>query len=695
MTHASPATSRPATRGASSTGSEQRQNALWIFLVVGVTMIAYLPVWRAGFIWDDDAVLTSNTFVKASDGLYRLWFTKEPQDYWPVTYSMLWFEWRLWGMNATGYHVTNVLLHVAEVLLAWRIFVRLGIPGAKLAALLFAIHPVNVESVAWIAQRKNLAAMLFLLGAVWCFLRTDLLAASPGKRLWPARRGHWYWLSLALFVLAVLGKGSAVILPPALALLIWWRRPVAIWDAVRLAPFFVTAGVLTLVNIWFQFHGADNFNVRDDSILERTLGAAAAVWFYLSKALLPQGLMFVYPRWDIQSGQVAWWLPLLAAVAVTAVLWRYRDRASRGVLVAWAFFCVALLPVMGFANIFFMRYSLVADHYQHIALLGVVALVGAGWALWREKLADSGRFLPDMLATLGVVSLAAVTFHETTFYRDDTTLWQETLRRNPTCVLAHNQLGVTLEAAGRREEAVVQYRAAVAAAPGFAENHFNLGKALANLPGHAAEATTALETAVRLRPDFPDAISLLATQLAADPARRSEAIAGFEAALRLKPEIPEAHANLALLLGSVSGRLADAIAHGEAAIKGKPDSPEAHFNHANNLARLPDRVPQAIEHYKTAIRLRPDYLKAHIELGAVLSRMPGRLPEAIQRYEAALRLDPRSAVTHNNLAIALVQSGQSDAALAHLTRAVEIDPNYVDARNNLARLKAMRGAPAP
>jgi len=284
-----------------------------------VTWAAYLPAVHGGFIWDDSALLIDNPLIKARGGLYRFWFTTEPPDYWPLTSTTLWLEWRLWGMSPTGYHVTNIALHSVEALLLWVVLARLGIGGSYLAALLFAVHPVNVESVAWISQRKNLTAMLFFLLATLAHLQTEDREPSASDPPSGSRRRGLHVLAVVMFALAMLGKGSAAVLPLVLLLLAWWRRGrVTRQDLVRIAPFAVVAAILVVVNVWFQTHGAGN--IRDVTLVERVLGAGAVVWFYLYKALLPFKLAFVYPLWRIRPDELGWWVPLLAAAAVSVLL---------------------------------------------------------------------------------------------------------------------------------------------------------------------------------------------------------------------------------------------------------------------------------------------------------------------------------------------------------------------------------------
>ena len=264
-----------------------RRACLQGLALVALTLLAYVPAMRSGFVWDDDAFLTDNPLIRDPDGLRRIWASTEPPDYFPLTSTMLWVEWRLWGGHPAGYHVVNVVLHALGCLLAWRVLLRLGVAGAWLAALAFALHPVNVESVAWITERKNtLPLVLYLLSAL-LFLRGDEQPAPGGG---PARAA-----SLAAFLLALLAKTSVAILPPVLLLCAWWRRRrVSALDLRRTAPHFALAAVLGLVTAWYQGHRAIGpVVVRDDGFASRLAIAGRAVWFYLGKALAPVDLAFV------------------------------------------------------------------------------------------------------------------------------------------------------------------------------------------------------------------------------------------------------------------------------------------------------------------------------------------------------------------------------------------------------------------
>jgi len=401
-------------------------------LVVSVCLAVYIPAIRSGFVWDDDSMLTGN-IVLDENGLYQSWFTAKQGNYWPITWSSYWLEHKLWELKPAGYHITNILIHLACTLLIWRILVQLNVPAAFAAALIFAVHPVNVESVAWIAQRKTVLAMLFFLLAIFYYLRFD----QTGKRV-------FYVLSVTLFILAMLSKGSVVGLPVVILLCIWWlHKTIARRDILRSTPFFVVSAVMSAVEIWFQYNRAIGEDVvRSDSFLSRLAGAGWAVWFYLYKAVLPIHLTFIYPRWKIDPTNWVSYVPGLLLVILLALAWRHRRSWGRSVFFALSFYVVMLLPVLGFFNIYFMRYSLVADHYQYVSIAGLTAFVLAVFYCILNRLGDFGNKIAKTIAVLLMAIFAILSWQQCYIYTNIETLWLDTLQKVPNSWIAHNEIGL-------------------------------------------------------------------------------------------------------------------------------------------------------------------------------------------------------------------------------------------------------------
>lgn len=667
-----------------------RAPAWAVAVILAVVFAAYAPVFRNGFVWDDDSSLTANRFIQDNGGFRQIWLTTRTPDYWPVTSTALWLEWRLWGANPLGYHVASVLVHAMAAVLFWMILTGMGVPGAFLAALIFAVHPVNVESVAWITQLKNLLAMLFFLASIYCFLRS--------------RSGLFYALSLVAFILAMLSKGSAAPLPLVLlGLSAWDHRPTA-GDMLRLVPFAVVAAALAAVDVWFQRHGTGEA-IRHASLAERLLGAGAVPWFYLGKAVAPVGLLFVYPQWVIRPSSFGWWLPLAAGAGATAALLRAGPR-GRPVLAAWGYFCAMLLPVMGFSDVYFMRFSLVADHYQYFAMVGVIALAAAGWTRFSDRWqwgqasdTDAPRrhtnfrgltpyLTRDLIPCLVVCVLGILTWRQCLLYRDSETLFRATLQGNSGCWMADTNLGSLLADQGHPAEAAGYFERALALNPDLPQAHLDLGTVLRAM-GRREEALVHFETALRLSPESPGAHFDVGIGLA-DARRLPEAVVRFERALELRPDYPEAENALGNALRQL-GRTPEAATHLEKAIRLRPAFPEAENNLGLALAQQ-GRISEAIVHFERASRLGPAYLEAENNLGIALAQQ-GRISEAIVHFDKMVQLRPDNAQFHFNLANALAQAGRIPEATYHYEEVLRIDPAFAPAREMLSRLSA--AAPQP
>jgi tetratricopeptide (TPR) repeat protein len=632
--------------------------ALWL-----LTVLLFLPVLRAGFIWNDDSFLTQNPLIHAADGLRRFWASTEAPDYFPLTSTSLWLEWRIFGDHAAGYHVINVLLHAGSVVLLWLVLRKLRVPGAWLGAAVFAVHPVNVESVAWITERKNTLSMVLFLTAAWAFLRFDDTENSDRSR-W-----RWYAGSMLAFALALTAKTSTVVLPMMLLGLLAWRRRPTRKDIARLLPYFVLALVFGLVTMWFQSHRAIHTHVvRDDGLLSRTAIAARAVWFYAGKALLPTDLLFVYPRWPI--GSVTWtsFVPLIGLAAIFALCLAFRRSFGRPLGFALALYVIALLPALGFIDIYFMRYSLVSDHWQYIAMTVAAASIGA--ILVRAARATQvERALPILAALLlSVYSLAS--WRQQAIYRDESSLWADTLARNPSAWIAHADLGGSLLAAGRSEDAAAHFRSALEQVPEDPDLHANLAKAL--LVGRRfAEAAAEFERAVRGRPDSAELHDDLGIALQGQN-RMDEAIRQHREAIRLDPQSTEAYINLGNAYFTLA-RNDEAIESYRKAIRVSPDDALAHNNLSATLLRV-GKLDDALNEQKEAVRCDPQSAPLRIALARQLGDV-GRRAEAVDVYEAAIRLAPRDAHAHVELADMLCRDSRVTEAAAEFELAMRAAPN--------------------
>lgn len=595
--------------------------------IFALVFLAYSPALRGGLLWDDDAHVTKPA-LQSTAGLVRIWTeVGATQQYYPLLHSAFWLEHRLWGDAPTGYHVVNLLQHALAACLVVALMRRLALPGAVLGGLIFALHPVCVESVAWISEQKNTLSAVFYLGAALLYLRFD-----------QSRQQRHYVLALACFILALLTKTVTATLPAALLVLFWWQRGRLDWrrDVRPLLPWFALSLGAGLFTAWMErkFIGAEgaDFTLH---FLERLLLAGRVVCFYFGKLLWPADLVFIYPRWTIDAS--VWWQWLfLLAVAATGLGLLWHARRQRGPLAAFLLYGGTLFPALGFLNVYPFLFSYVADHFQYLASLAVI--VPAATLLARA--AAHRRLATTACVAVLLGACAILTWRQTRLYRDAETLYSDVLARNPACWLAHNNLGnIAAKDPARLAEAVDRYAAVIALRPDFASAYFNRANALAKLPGRAAEAVAAYEQALRLQPDFAEAANHLGNLLVQQPGRLADAIARFESAVRIDPAFVAAHVNLANALSADPARRADAIAHYETALRLMPDFPDAHFNLANLWTKA-GQPAQAIPHYEAALRQRPDFVEAHVNLANLLVHDPARRAEAIGHYEAALALRP-------------------------------------------------------
>jgi len=475
----------------------------WYLLVAAVLcaviVVAYWPAMHGDFLWDDDDYVSNNQNLRSVEGLRSIWLERSatPQ-YYPLVHTSFWLEYQLWGLSTVGYHITNLALHIAAAFVLWRVLLFLSVPGAWLVAAIFAVHPVHVESVAWITERKNVLSAVFYLSAMLAYLQFAL-GSTDGMN---GRKRKWlYAAACALFLLALLSKTVTATLPAALLILITWkRRHVASRDIWPLLPLFVAGIAMGLMTAWIEEFGVGAQGLDWQlSPLQRCLIAGRALWFYAGKLIWPNHLTFIYPRWHIDTTNPILFAFPLAALATLAGLWVARHRIGMGPIVAVSLFIVTLTPALGFFNVFPMRYSFVADHFQYLASISLIALGVAVAMHLMSKWAPAHPGLPGAAGALLILVLATLTWRQCHAYTDQESLWRDTIAKDPNSWMGHNAIGALLGRRGELADAEWHYREAIRDNPDFASAHFNLGGLLAN-QGRFTEAIPQMREDVRLEP---------------------------------------------------------------------------------------------------------------------------------------------------------------------------------------------------
>jgi len=607
-------------------------------LLVAAVFLAYLPALNGGFVWDDDS-WTSHLlpFFQGFSGLGAIWSHPTTlQQYYPLTGTTFWLDFQTWNFWTPPYHLENILLHSVSAFLFWRLLLRLQVPGAWLAAWLFALHPVMVESVAWITERKNVLSLALYLGTLLAYdrfapwvERGDDQSKTDQPDTPPAQRPVFYLLALALFLGALLAKTTAFPLPAVILLLVWWKRGRVKLkrDVVPALPFFVVAVAMCFLTAWLEktHVGAqgEDFHLN---FSERCLIAGHVPWFYLGKLLWPVNLCFVYPRW--QPDPHLWWQWLYPALTVGALLalWLAQRLIGRGPATAALYFVGTLFPVLGFISAYGMRYSFVWDHWVYLSSLGFFALVEVlivRLANWLHQTTMVYGLAVLMLSGLGVL-----TWHQAGMYSNVDVLWGTTLARNPNCWMAHFNWGTSLLNRNQADEAI---------------RHFELGLKLKSDIGATYNLGVAL--AAQRKPD--------------------EAILSYQRAIELDPKFAPAHYNLGVVLAT-QGKLAEAIQQYEVVLQLKPDFAPAHYaDFASAYYQLglklaaQEHLDEAIRNYQRGVELNPDNADVHFNYGIALGRK-GQFAEAAIQYQAAMKSDLSTAGAQNDLAWTLATSTEAE-----------------------------------
>ena len=507
-------------------------------LLVVLLFTAYFPVLQNGFIWDDDRHLTGNPFVTNFYGLKPLWLdVRSTQQYYPLTSTSFWVEYQLWGLNPLGYHIDNVLLHTMNAIVLWSILAFLRVPAAWLVSAVFALHPVHVESVAWITERKNLLSGFFYLLSLYTFLRFYFTGQSVASDENPNRSGYLYGISLFFFICALFGKSVTCTLPAVILLLFWWKQNRIDLKVVWLmVPYFLIGLGIATLTIWLEKVNAGALGPEwNYSFWDRFIIAGRALWFYIGNLIWPSSIIFIYPMWSIDDS--VWWQYLypLTFLFFILILWTLRKNIGRGPLAGVLFYAGSVLPALGFFNIYFMRFSLVSDHFQYLPSIGILLIAVVGVARL------TGKSLP-LFAILLLLGFGYLTSKQISVYKNDFTLWSDTVKKNPTAWMAHYNLANVFIKEQKVEEALVHYREAIGLKPDFPRATYNLANTLLT-QNKTQEAIIQYQSTIRIKPDFVDAYNNLGVALLSE-GNTEEAIIQFEKALELKPDYADAQNNL-------------------------------------------------------------------------------------------------------------------------------------------------------
>ncbi|MBI4463915.1 MAG: tetratricopeptide repeat protein [Acidobacteria bacterium] len=659
----SDSTQRPASGSPLSIAkSPFSERALWVCLaLIAINVAVYAQVWHYGLVnYDDPNYVGQNPHV--SDGLSWhgvSWaFTTGYFVNWhPLTWLSYMLDVQIYGLNPGGHHLTNLLLHIASTILLFGLLHRMNgaLGRSAFVAGLFAVHPLHLESVAWVAERKDVLSTLFWMLTMWAYVR---YAHQPGM-------GR-YVLVLLLFALGLMAKPMLVTLPFVLLLLDYWplgrvtlgtdlpgrsglaplrdQRSVRlhlVWEKLPLLALAIASSIVTFVVQRKAVAGLDAIPLD-----KRVANALVSYVAYIGKMLWPTRLAAYYPYPQSLPG---WWVvgAILGLIGVSVMVIRAARRHPY-LPVGWLWYLGTLVPVIGLVQV---GGQSMADRYTYVPLIGLFIIVAWGGpdllVRWPH------RSIALTTAAALVISACTITaWGQVRYWENSATFWERALEVTTGNDIAHYSLGTFLAGQGRVEEAIAHYSEALRIKPAYAEAHFNLGNALRS------------------------------------QGKVEEAIAHYSETLRIMPEHAEAHNNLGAVLVN-QGKLGEAIAHYSEALRIKPEYAEAHYNLGNALASQ-GRIEEAIAHYSEALRIKPEYVEAHINLGAVLVNQ-GKLGEAIAHYSEALRIKPAYAEAHNNLGAVLMNQGRVEEAIAQFSEAARIKPEYADARNNLGFALAKRG----
>ncbi len=594
---------------------------------------------------DDKSFFLDDPVMNDANGLSRIWF--KPLDhnnvwpYLPITRTTFWLERQIWGLNLQVTHWINILFHLFSACLLWQILQHLKIRGALWVGMLFAIHPIYVQSVAWIAERKNVVAALCYLLCLWSYLQFD-------------QKKHWRWYSLALFLFlcALLSKTSTIMLPVILVFCrLWLRKTWKTADFFALLSFFLLALGMGILRIQFEllYFGAANPQLAL-GFLERLLSAGHVPFFYLSKLVFPYPLIFIYPKWHIDPLQFSMYLPLLSIFFTAGILlWKYQTW-GRPLFLGLGAFLAALFPVLGFFKNSWTQFSFVSDHWVHLPSIPILILASSGlfwiseiFEKWRgSKKSKHGAYLPIVIGGCGLAVLGGLTWNQSALYENHQTLWQKTLEQNPEAWVAYLELGREALQAGNYQESLEFFEQSLKR-QGSSKTYLNRAVTYFHLQ------------------------------------KFEQALADNNRALQLDPEFAGAYHNRGFIYANLNQHERAILDYNEA-LKYNPQFTKAFYNRGNAYMRL-NQPRLAIADYTAALKLKPDYFKSHHNRGLAYFQLQ-HYQKAIQNFDQAIRFDPKYADAYRNRGAAYFYLKKYEQALQNYEQALKINPNYTDVYNH-------------
>ena len=571
-------------------------------IIIAAGLFIYSPAIRGYWLWDDSMYISENPLLNDPARLWKAWFQPGSfVEYYPITQTLQWVQWQLWGNDTLGYHLTNVCLHLLSAILIWRLLSKFGLKLAWLGGLIFAVHPMMVESVAWISELKNTLSLLAM--CAWMDYE------ERGRR-------SDYLRALAFFLVAMLCKIGMAPFPVIILLYAWWKRGrIGGRDLLTGAPFFVISVVLCLITklsgIWYMQNQMKNQAVVEiDGFFDRLALAGQTLSFYFTKCFWPAGPLPIYPQWTVDPSSPIQFLPWLILAGAVYWLWRRRQSWGRHVLLGLGFFILFLAPFLGFLPISYMSFTWVMDHFLYVPIIGLIGIVVAGIEDVDAQLATSVHPFSTGILTVIVGLLAFESHWYAAAFTGDETLWNYTVERNPGAWLAHDNLGDLLLKFGEPEKAREQFVTAIGLKPELGQPYINLAAALVQL-GRVPEGVEALQEA-----------------------------------LKKDPYSPEGHNNLGVMWARM-GRMPEAFGEFEWALRRHPNYVDARNNLGNALFQV-GRIPEAIEQFRYALRINPSFVAARDDLGLALEQS-GRIKEAEDEFRQSLRIDPDDDKARDNL----------------------------------------------